>query len=99
MRAILVVFLMTAPPVAGSAGATEDDGLPRMTAFRKLVDVYEPSAVQQLPDGRFIVLEDEKDHPLALLTLKAGGGFRGEEARSAEALLRDRPQQDDAGPR
>lgn len=41
--------------------------------FRPLTGVYEPSAIQQLPDGRFLVVEDEKDHPLSLVTLGADG--------------------------
>lgn len=42
-------------------------------AFRPLTGIYEPSAVQQLPDGRFLVVEDEKDHPLSLVTIGADG--------------------------
>jgi hypothetical protein len=42
-------------------------------AFRPLTGIYEPSAIQQLADGRFLVVEDEKDHPLSLVTLAADG--------------------------
>ena len=42
-------------------------------AFRPLTGIYEPSAIQQLPDGRFLVVEDEKDHPLSLVTIDADG--------------------------
>jgi hypothetical protein len=38
-----------------------------------LPGIYEPSAIQQLPDGRFLVVEDEKDHPLSLVTIGADG--------------------------
>ena len=41
--------------------------------FLPLTGLYEPSAIQQLPDGRFLVLEDEKDHSFSLLTLNADG--------------------------
>ena len=41
--------------------------------FQSLTGLYEPSAIQQLPDGRFLVVEDEKDHSFSLLTLKPGG--------------------------
>jgi hypothetical protein len=41
--------------------------------FIALTGVFEPSAIQQLPDGRFLVAEDEKTHPFALLTLRADG--------------------------
>jgi Protein of unknown function (DUF3616) len=42
-------------------------------AFQPLTGIYEPSAIQQLPDGRFLVVEDEKDHALSLVTLAADG--------------------------
>lgn len=42
-------------------------------AFRPLTGIYEPSAIQQLPDGRFLVVEDEKDHPLSLVTIGDDG--------------------------
>ena len=41
--------------------------------FIALTGVFEPSAIQQLPDGRFLVAEDEKSHPFTLLTLRADG--------------------------
>lgn len=42
-------------------------------AFRPLTGIFEPSAIQQLPDGRFLVVEDEKNHPLSLVTIGADG--------------------------
>ena len=42
-------------------------------AFRPLTGIFEPSAIQQLPDGRFLVVEDEKSHPLSLFTIGADG--------------------------
>ena len=44
-----------------------------LPAFRPLNGVYEPSAIQQLPDGRFLVVEDEKEFPFSLLSLDADG--------------------------
>lgn len=41
--------------------------------FAELPGIYEPSAIQQLADGRFLVVEDEKEHPLRLLSLGADG--------------------------
>ncbi len=35
--------------------------------------IYEPSGIQQLADGRFLVIEDEKDHPFSLITFDAHG--------------------------
>jgi Protein of unknown function (DUF3616) len=42
-------------------------------AFQPLTGIFEPSAVQQLPDGRFLVVEDEKSHPLSLFSIGADG--------------------------
>lgn len=41
--------------------------------FLALNGIYEPSAIQQLPDGRFIIVEDEKEHPFSVATLRADG--------------------------
>lgn len=45
----------------------------RPPAFQPLTGIYEPSAIQQLPDGRFLVVEDEKRHPLSLVAIGADG--------------------------
>jgi hypothetical protein len=42
-------------------------------AFNLLRDVYEPSAIEQLADGRFLVVEDEKEHPFSLVSLRRDG--------------------------
>lgn len=44
--------------------------------FRTLTGIHEPSAIQQLPDGRFLVVEDEKEHPFSLVTLGLDGSVR-----------------------
>lgn len=41
--------------------------------FLPLTGLYEPSAIQQLADGRFLVVEDEEENPFSLLTLSADG--------------------------
>jgi hypothetical protein len=41
--------------------------------FLALSGIYEPSAIQQLPDGRFLVVEDEKQHPFSLVTIRSDG--------------------------
>jgi hypothetical protein len=41
--------------------------------FLPLTGVYEPSAIQQLADGRFLIVEDEKQHPLSLVTFGHDG--------------------------
>jgi hypothetical protein len=46
-----------------------------ISTFQPLTDVYEPSAIQQLPDGRFIVVEDEKHQPFSLVTIMPDGSI------------------------
>ena len=46
---------------------------PSSPAYLQLEGVYEPSAIVQLPDARFLVVEDEKEHPFCLLSLGADG--------------------------
>lgn len=41
--------------------------------FRVLTGLFEPSAIEQLPDGRFLVVEDEKQHPFSLVTFSLDG--------------------------
>lgn len=48
-------------------------------AFQPLPGTYEPSAIVQLPDGRFLVVEDEKQHPLHLLTFAPDGRIDSKE--------------------
>ncbi|MBK7423308.1 MAG: DUF3616 domain-containing protein [Propionivibrio sp.] len=41
--------------------------------FQPLTGLYEPSAIQQLADGRFLVVEDEKQRPLSLVSIHPDG--------------------------
>jgi len=43
------------------------------STFLPLDGLYEPSAIVQLRDGRFLVVEDEKEYPFSLLTIKPDG--------------------------
>jgi hypothetical protein len=47
--------------------------LESIPTFQALTGIYEPSAIQQLQDGRFLVVEDEKHFPFSLVTLSAAG--------------------------
>lgn len=44
--------------------------------FLPLTGLYEPSAIQQLADGRFLVVEDEKQHSFSLVSISAGGNVK-----------------------
>jgi hypothetical protein len=63
---------MTALAGSPVAAAERSEEQPQ---FHPLPGVYEPSAVHQLADGRFIVVEDEQRHPIDLLTPQEDGGF------------------------
>ena len=49
------------------------EGVRGFNKFRKFELIYEPSGVQQLPDGRFVVVEDEAFHPMGVFTLEPDG--------------------------
>ena len=55
--------------------------MPVPPQFLPLTDLYEPSAIQQLADGRFLVVEDEKEHPFSLVTLSADGTVKSKAMR------------------
>ena len=46
---------------------------PTTVRFLPLTGIYEPSAIGQLADGRFLVVEDEKQHPFSLVSMDAAG--------------------------
>ncbi|MFT5697667.1 MAG: hypothetical protein ACI8ZB_000515 [Desulforhopalus sp.] len=48
-------------------------GIPLSNKFSKFEQIYEPSGVQQLPDGRLIVVEDESDQPVDVIMLQSDG--------------------------
>ncbi|MDP2829737.1 MAG: DUF3616 domain-containing protein [Sulfuricellaceae bacterium] len=47
--------------------------LNNLLMFMTLTGIFEPSAIQQLSDGRFLVIEDEKEHPFSLLKIDSQG--------------------------
>ena len=47
----------------------------------QLPGIYEPSAVQQLSDGRFLVVEDEKARPFSAFSFDAAGGAQTSELK------------------
>jgi hypothetical protein len=61
-------------PLLGLFHLSEGAGGPlEFRDFRPFSTIYEPSGVQQLPDGRFIVVEDEAAYALDLFTLESDG--------------------------
>jgi hypothetical protein len=56
------------------------------SSILKFKSIYEPSGVQQLSDGRLIIIEDEPQRPFHILTPKSNGQMI--ENKSLEILLR-----------
>jgi len=54
--------------------------------FLALTGIYEPSGVQQIPDGRFIVVEDEKDHPISLFSINADASISTTPLNTSDAF-------------
>lgn len=50
-------------------------------SFQPLTGIYEPSGIQQLPDGRFLVVEDEKRQPFSLVTIDSTGNVSSAQLR------------------
>jgi len=55
--------------------------------FIEIEDMYEPSGVVQLSDGRLLVVEDEPERPLSLLTQGANGRLAADPGLNFRALL------------
>ena len=56
-----------------TSGGQAADSTQSFEKFRKFEQIYEPSGVQQLADGRFVVVEDEAVHPMGIFALKPDG--------------------------
>lgn len=57
-----------------------------MLMWLTLTGIYEPSAIQQLPDGHFLLVEDEKLHPFSLLKISHDGSISSMPLQAADAL-------------
>jgi len=71
MQAQTVFLSLLLSGLSISSHGTED--IPLFEKFRKFEQIYEPSGVHQLPDGRFVVVEDEAVHPLDVFSLQPDG--------------------------
>lgn len=63
-------------------------GLPEFRDFRPFSIIYEPSGVQQLRDGRFIVVEDEAAYSLGVFALAPDGAVSEKPLYRASLLSR-----------
>lgn len=54
------------------SGCSQGDAAEKIR-FKKFERIYEPSGVQQLTDGRFLVVQDESTHPFDIVSLQQSG--------------------------
>ena len=59
--------------VAWVWGLSQANGRSPDPDFERFNAIYEPSGVQQLADGRFLVVQDESEHPVDLFRLPGDG--------------------------
>ena len=75
--AVAATLAIAQPGTAAAANKPE---------YRELAATFEPSAVQQLPDGRLLVVEDEAARALNLLTISSDLVLQENEAADAELM-------------
>ena len=81
---VLVALLAAQAAWPGTCGASEP--FAGFRAYRQFDSIYEPSGVQQLPDGRVIVVEDEKLKSISAITLDEDGGVEATVLRRGAVL-------------
>ncbi len=67
IKILLITLLLITPYVVKST---------EQIVFQRFNDIYEASGVVQLPDGRILIIEDEKEHPFSLLRLNNQNYFQ-----------------------
>lgn len=80
------LFLFSLSAYAGDSARSKTTPL-ETTGFNLLAGMYEPSGVVQLPDGRLLVVEDEPERSMALLTLSPTGRLTVDSGIDLRALL------------
>lgn len=60
-------------------------------SFYDLSGIFEPSAIQQLPDGRFLVVEDEKQIPFSLVRIGLDGRVSSAPLNTESAIAGEAP--------
>ncbi|WP_191963651.1 Pycsar system effector family protein [Neisseria zalophi] len=67
------IGMKTLPSISSDAEARKNAAKLRGEGIYTFSSVYEPSAVQQIPDGRLLVVEDEADRAASILAFNADG--------------------------
>lgn len=82
LLASLIAFISvkTLPNIVPSMQASQQASELRSQGIHTFNTVYEPSAVQQLPDGRLLVAEDESARAVSILSFDAEGNIQEDDA-------------------
>ncbi|MDO4641725.1 MAG: DUF3616 domain-containing protein [Neisseria sp.] len=83
---IAFIGVKTLPGIIPSMQAEQEASKLRDFGIYTFKGVYEPSAVQQLPDGRLLVVEDEATRAASLLTFASDGSLKEDEAVDARII-------------
>lgn len=71
--------------IGNSSASVAAASLKDLQGLRQFSANYEPSGVQQLPDGRVVMVEDESSHAISILTLGDDGEMMSTSLTSAAA--------------
>ena len=74
------IGIKTLPNIIPSMQAKQEVAKLRSVGINTFQSVYEPSAVQQLPDGRLFVIEDEAARAASILSFKEDGSIEESDA-------------------
>lgn len=80
---LLALLLSNCGPESDLDGSED---LPGFQKFRRFETIYEPSSVQQLPDGRLLIVEDEEIQSLSVVTLDTQGNAAARRLRYGGVL-------------
>ncbi|OSI06856.1 Protein of uncharacterised function (DUF3616) [Neisseria animaloris] len=88
LLASLVAFIAvkTLPAVMPSMQATKEAAKLRSVGINTFKGVFEPSAVQQLPDGRLLVMEDESSRAASILSFAPDGSLVEDDAADTRII-------------
>jgi len=78
-------FVVTSLAPALIPGLGDDEVALQNLGISEFDDIFEPSAVQQIPDGRLLVVEDEANRAVSIVSFDADGTLR--ENRSLDLQL------------
>ena len=85
---IAFTVVKTLPSVIPAMQAQKQAAHLQTLGINVFKSLYEPSAVQQLPDGRILVVEDEPTRAASILTIEPDGSLREDEALDTR-IIRD----------